>query len=182
MIMLSSGFLVFGMLLYILIQDFLLEKRVAFLVVEKRKLRMEVYNAKGRLTDTFTVAVGTNLGDKKMMGDLRTPEGVFPVVSVENSSSWKYDFEEDDAGPVVGAYGPWFIRLEVPGVKGIGIHGTHDKSTIGKRVSHGCIRMRNEDLEYLKKWISNGVRVIITPDSIPVTQVTMKGPSQEGPQ
>src|SRR5207245_10951806 len=28
----------------------------------------------------------------------------------------------------------------------IGLHGTNDPSSIGKRMSHGCVRMRNRDI------------------------------------
>ncbi|RMH68449.1 MAG: L,D-transpeptidase [Actinomyces sp.] len=31
----------------------------------------------------------------------------------------------------------------------LGIHGTNDPSTIGRKVSHGCIRLRNEDIAQL---------------------------------
>lgn len=31
----------------------------------------------------------------------------------------------------------------------LGIHGTNDPSTIGRKVSHGCIRLRNEDIGQL---------------------------------
>jgi len=33
--------------------------------------------------------------------------------------------------------------------KGYGIHGTNDPRSIGKRASHGCVRMRNRDVEDL---------------------------------
>jgi lipoprotein-anchoring transpeptidase ErfK/SrfK len=34
-------------------------------------------------------------------------------------------------------------------LKGIGIHGTNSARTIGRAASHGCIRMRNRDIEEL---------------------------------
>jgi lipoprotein-anchoring transpeptidase ErfK/SrfK len=108
---------------------------------------------------TAIVAVGENPGDKQRAGDRRTPEGEFVVEQIQNSSYWKYDFGD---GPVEGAYGPWFIRLKT-GWQGIGIHGTHDESFLGKDVTEGCIRMKNEDLEFLKSRISIGTRVVIEP-------------------
>jgi lipoprotein-anchoring transpeptidase ErfK/SrfK len=33
--------------------------------------------------------------------------------------------------------------------KGYGIHGTNNPRSIGKRASHGCVRMRNRDVEDL---------------------------------
>jgi hypothetical protein len=160
-----------GLLSYIIMREYVLARRVSLLMVDKGKMCISLYNAKGVPYKIMPVALGVNQGDKRSIGDLRTPEGVFPVVSIEKSSTWTYDFENDGKGSVEGAYGPWFIRLGVSGIKGIGIHGTHDNTTIGKRSSHGCIRMRNDDLEYLKKWVSLGVTVIITNDPISLDKV-----------
>ncbi len=44
-----------------------------------------------------------------------------------------------------GAFGVRWMRLNVPW-GGYGIHGTNNPSSIGKAVSHGCIRMFNEDV------------------------------------
>jgi lipoprotein-anchoring transpeptidase ErfK/SrfK len=43
----------------------------------------------------------------------------------------------------------------------IGLHGTNDPSSIGKRVSHGCIRMRNKDIERLAKMLPLGTPITI---------------------
>jgi len=37
----------------------------------------------------------------------------------------------------------------------IRIHGTYDESSIGKRISRGCIRLRNEDILKLAEYIEN---------------------------
>ena len=42
-----------------------------------------------------------------------------------------------------------------------GIHGTNDESSIGKNISHGCIRMHNKDVEWLYNQVSIGTTVII---------------------
>lgn len=44
---------------------------------------------------------------------------------------------------------------------GIGIHGTNDPASIGHRISSGCIRMKNEDVVLLDKYIELGVQVYI---------------------
>ena len=44
-----------------------------------------------------------------------------------------------------------------------GIHGTNDPSSIGKAVSHGCIRMNNKDVEELARIIPIGTPVSIRP-------------------
>ena len=42
-----------------------------------------------------------------------------------------------------------------------GIHGTNKPWSIGRRASHGCIRMRNSDVEKLYPWVKIGTEVII---------------------
>jgi len=42
------------------------------------------------------------------------------------------------------------------GHRGYGIHGTNEPRSIGKSVSHGCIRMRNRDVEELFELVRAG--------------------------
>jgi len=41
-------------------------------------------------------------------------------------------------------------------IKGYGIHGTNAPSSIGHNASHGCIRMRNRDVEQLFDMVQEG--------------------------
>jgi len=43
----------------------------------------------------------------------------------------------------------------------IGLHGTNDLSSIGKRMSHGCIRMRNGDIRSLVRMLPLGTPIEI---------------------
>jgi lipoprotein-anchoring transpeptidase ErfK/SrfK len=43
------------------------------------------------------------------------------------------------------------------------IHGTDEEDKIGKPVSHGCIRMNNDDMIDLFEHVSNGETVVIKP-------------------
>jgi lipoprotein-anchoring transpeptidase ErfK/SrfK len=45
------------------------------------------------------------------------------------------------------------------------IHGTNDPTTIGKRVSSGCIRLTNEDVEDLYNRVQLGAKVIVLPQT-----------------
>lgn len=47
------------------------------------------------------------------------------------------------------------------------IHGTNDRSTIGKHVSSGCIRLTNEDVEDLYNRVQIGAKAIVLPQSAP---------------
>jgi lipoprotein-anchoring transpeptidase ErfK/SrfK len=50
-------------------------------------------------------------------------------------------------------------RLELG--DGYGIHGTDHPESIGRSVSHGCVRMRNEDIERLYPMVGIGTPVYI---------------------
>jgi lipoprotein-anchoring transpeptidase ErfK/SrfK len=43
------------------------------------------------------------------------------------------------------------------------IHGTNDPSTIGHRVSSGCIRLTNEDVSDLYNRVNVGTKVVVLP-------------------
>lgn len=128
--------------------------------IVKERFRLYVNRGDQKIA-AFPVAIGSNPGNKETVGDRRTPEGTFKVVQIQDASYWTHDFG-DGKGPIDGAYGPLFIRLET-GWKGIGIHGTHDPSSIGKRVTEGCIRLTNENVEILEGQIGIGTVVVITP-------------------
>ena len=138
-------------------------KNSSFVVINKAEMTLYLNNYKGELMQKSRVATGENFGNKKIIGDLKTPEGIFKIAGIQNATSWKHDFEGDSIGEIKGAYGPFFIRLDVPGQKGIGIHGTHDNNSIGTRASEGCIRMLNAELTQLVKSINTVSVVIITP-------------------
>ena len=109
---------------------------------------------------TYKVAIGKNQGQKEAVGDLRTPDGNFTVDELCDASYWTHDFG-DGKGEIKGAYGPLFISLDTPGWSGIGIHGTHDPGSIGTRASEGCVRMHNNELRELAKFVKVGMKVDI---------------------
>lgn len=60
-----------------------------------------------------------------------------------------------------GPFGVRWMRLSVPW-GGYGIHGTNNPSSIGKAISHGCIRLFNEDVIELYNLTPLGTPVNIT--------------------
>lgn len=128
--------------------------------ISKQTMELTLYDANDIVIKTYPIACGKNLGNKVKSGDMRTPEGVFTVQEIVNSSHWQHDFN-DGKGMIAGAYGPYFIRLLTPPHRGIGIHGTHDDASIGTRATEGCIRMHNSDLCELKPYIAVGMTVEI---------------------
>jgi lipoprotein-anchoring transpeptidase ErfK/SrfK len=128
-------------------------------VVDKSAYTLEVFRD-GNPVKEYGIAVGKNIGDKKRVGDMRTPEGEFPIVQIQDSSGWTHDFR-DGKGNMQGAYGPYFIRLGTPGWSGIGIHGTHAPSSIGTNITEGCIRLNNDDIAELRRILKVGDKVVI---------------------
>ncbi|MEG1635652.1 MAG: L,D-transpeptidase family protein, partial [Rikenellaceae bacterium] len=131
-----------------------------YIVISKETMKLCLYDSKSKLVKKYTIACGKELGDKKGRGDNCTPEGVFKIQAIQDASNWDHDFN-DSKGVIKGAYGPKFIRLHTPPHTGIGIHGTHDPASLGKRASEGCIRMNNQDVAELSKYAYTDMPVII---------------------
>lgn len=132
-----------------------------FIVISKQDLRLVMFDAKGTVLKDCGISCAKTVGAKQKRGDHKTPEGVFKINELLRSDYLTHDFG-DGKGPVKGAYGPWFLRLDVPGgIRDIGIHGTHKPESIGTRDTEGCIRLLNENIVELKNLVKVGVPVII---------------------
>ena len=134
------------------------------ILIRKSEFRLYLL-VNGNVVQSWPIALGKNAGQKEVVGDMKTPNGGFPVDEVLGSSDWTHDFG-DGKGEIAGAYGPYFISLDTSELSGgawdgIGIHGTHDPASIGTRASEGCIRMNNEDLRALKEHVNVGMQVTI---------------------
>jgi lipoprotein-anchoring transpeptidase ErfK/SrfK len=144
----------------------------AFIVVSKRDQTLSVYdlNAAGDtvMVAQFPCCMGKNKGDKQRRGDMRTPESPagkpFKVTMIQDASTWKHDFKDGRGN--IKAYGHWFLRLETPGHKGIGIHGsTNNENTVPGRASEGCIRLLDKDIITLKEHFAYvGMPVTVQPE------------------
>ena len=144
----------------------------AFIVVSKRDQTLSVYdlNAAGDtvMVAQFPCCMGKNKGDKQRRGDMRTPESPagkpFKITMIQDASTWKHDFKDGRGN--IKAYGHWFLRLETPGHKGIGIHGsTNNENTVPGRASEGCIRLLDKDIITLKEHFAYvGMPVTVQPE------------------
>ena len=127
------------------------------------KSKQELYLYKGsNLVKTYKTSTGLNPGNKLATGDKKTPNGLFHIMSIENSTDWKHNNAR--------AYGPWFLRLDYTDFEkkhSIGIHGTNEPDKIGQMASEGCIRLRNEDIAELKSYMYKGVPVHINESFTP---------------
>ena len=92
----------------------------------------------GVLQKQYPIAVGRMLYD--------TPIGNFIIINKAPNPG--------------GPFGTMWMSLSK---EHYGIHGTNDPSSIGHAVSHGCIRMYNNDVEELARTIPIGTQVFIRP-------------------
>jgi lipoprotein-anchoring transpeptidase ErfK/SrfK len=89
-----------------------------------------------RVVRTFPVGIG------KMLTE--TPIGEYTIMNKQPNPG--------------GPFGVYWLGLSKPHY---GIHGTNNPSSIGKQVSHGCVRMYNEDVTYLANTVPIGTHVTI---------------------
>lgn len=136
-----------------------------FIVIDKQGFKLTLADAQGQPIKEYGISCAVNYGPKKVRGDHKTPEGTFKINQLLNAKGLTHDFK-DGKGPIKDAYGPWFLRLDVPGFWDIGIHGTPFPESIGTRATEGCIRLRNEDILDLKQRVKVGTVVIILPDPV----------------
>lgn len=131
-----------------------------FIIVDKGKMKVFLYDPYGNVEKSYGIACAKNFGTKHKKGDSRTTEGIFKVKGVFDSTEWLFTDDDGYTSPTKGQFGPRFIRLTIPY---IGIHGTGNPGSIGKRCSHGCIRVTNANIMELVKYVEEGMPVIISP-------------------
>ena len=98
----------------------------------------------GRVVKIFPTAVGAPKSP--------SPAGSYTIVLRLTDPTWY------GKGKIVppGKSSPIGTRWLGLSVKGYGIHGTNNPHSIGHNASHGCIRLRNQDIEQLFGMVSVG--------------------------
>ncbi len=106
----------------------------------------------GKVVRTFPVAVGATVSP--------SPSGEFKIVNRIANPTYYHP------GVVIpaGAGNPIGTRWLGLNRTGYGIHGTNEPGSIGRAASHGCIRLRNRDMEQLFRMVSVGDTVLIRAD------------------
>ncbi|MCH5585428.1 L,D-transpeptidase family protein [Shimazuella sp. AN120528] len=122
----------------------------------------------GKVIKVYPVATGANTAKipagSKVFPASATPEGTFPIVMKTVNPQWK-----NVPGTINGKPNPnnplgvrWHgLNVNGDGGRYYGIHGTNNPSSIGKHVSHGCIRMFNKDVVELFNIVPLGTPVWI---------------------
>jgi hypothetical protein len=87
------------------------------------------------------------------------------------------------AGKIVGPgpANPVGTRWMSLGYKGYGWHGTNRPESIGRAASHGCIRMRNRDVEELFDLVRVGDEVDLIEEPSPEEAGLFNAPTQKIP-
>ena len=105
------------------------------IIISKGNKTLQLFR-NNTLIKTYPIAVGNKL--------TQTPVGTFVVVNRQPNPG--------------GPYGTMWLSLSKAGY---GIHGTNNPASIGHAVSHGCVRMHNQDVLELASQIPNGTSVTI---------------------
>ncbi len=118
------------------------------LVIVNKDSRKVAYYKNGKLIVSFPCCIGKT--------STRTPNGNFKVVNKEvNRPYYKGNIP---GGRYDNPLGSRFIQLTTGG---IALHGGLNKSTEGKALSNGCMRMYENDVQWLYNKVSVGTRVLI---------------------
>jgi lipoprotein-anchoring transpeptidase ErfK/SrfK len=124
--------------------------------IDRGSNTLRLYNGES-LVRTFGVATGQSA--------YPTPPGLWHIVDMQRDpwwippdSAWAKNAKPTPPGPG-NPLGTRWMGLDAAGV---GIHGTPDAASIGYSASHGCIRMRIPDAEWLFDNVEVGTPVQIT--------------------
>lgn len=134
---------------------YLPENNLVHLVLNLGQRKVFVYKG-DKLLASYPVAVGRPA--------FPTPTGEFEVFEMIVNPSWQSPWtgEVESPGPDGSLGLRWIGFTKVEGGV-IGFHGTPNVASIGRAVSHGCVRMRNEDVVKLYEQIKIGTIVRVVP-------------------
>jgi lipoprotein-anchoring transpeptidase ErfK/SrfK len=121
-------------------------QRVLLVSIPDRKLVVIEHE---NVVATFDIAVGA--------AESPSPTGEFRIVNRVVNPTYYH------SGTVIpsGKKNPIGTRWLGLSLKGYGIHGTNFPRSVGQAASHGCIRLRNRDIERLFSMVGIGDRVEI---------------------
>jgi len=122
----------------------------------------------GNVIATFPVAVGAAVSP--------SPTGEFEIVSRISNPTYYHP------GSVIpsGRDNPVGTRWLGISQKGYGIHGTNAPRSVGRAASHGCIRLRNRDMEQLFTMVRVGDAVEIRGERDDEIAQIFDGEEEEG--
>jgi lipoprotein-anchoring transpeptidase ErfK/SrfK len=126
-------------------------------VIRRESKRLHFYRGM-RLWKVLGVATGQS--------SYPTPTGHFSIVTMQRHPWWyppDSDWAEGEEPIPPGPGNPLGTRWMGLSAPGVGMHGTPDPASIGYSASHGCIRMRIPEAEWLFSRVHVGTPVFIVP-------------------
>ena len=121
------------------------KRRIVISIADRKLALVE----DGKVLKTYPIAVGTR--------HTPSPEGEFVIVNRAKDPVYRHRDKEIQPGKD----NPLGTRWMGLSQKGYGIHGTNVQSSVGKPASHGCFRMRKQDVEELYTLVQVGDPVIV---------------------
>lgn len=125
------------------------------IVIRRESKRLNLYRGM-RLWKQLGVATGQS--------SYPTPTGFFSIVTMQRNPWWyppDSDWAKDEKPIPPGPGNPLGTRWMGISAPGVGIHGTPDAASIGYSASHGCVRMRISEAEWLFAHVRVGTPVYI---------------------
>jgi lipoprotein-anchoring transpeptidase ErfK/SrfK len=116
--------------------------------------QVQVYQNE-ELLGTYPIAVGK--------AGWETPTGRFRVFAMRKDPAWTHPITREVVPPGENPLGDRWIAFWTDGDHQVGFHGTQDESSVGAPVSHGCLRMRNQDIRKLYELVKLGTIVVVEP-------------------
>jgi lipoprotein-anchoring transpeptidase ErfK/SrfK len=129
----------------------------AIIVIRRESKRLHLYRGM-RLWKVLGVATGQS--------SYPTPTGHFSIVTMQRHPWWyppDSDWAKGEKPIPPGPGNPLGTRWMGLSAPGVGMHGTPDAASIGYSASHGCIRMRIPEAEWLFNRVGVGTPVFIVP-------------------
>jgi lipoprotein-anchoring transpeptidase ErfK/SrfK len=129
--------------------------RQSQLVVDLSERQVSLFQD-GILQASYDIAVGRE--------GWETPSGEFRVINMQENPAWQNPITgETFAQGTENPLGSRWIGFWTDGMHQIGFHGTNQEESIGQAISHGCIRMRDPDIQALYTQVAVGTPVIVKP-------------------
>lgn len=125
------------------------------LVLKLSDRRVYLYRG-NELATSYPVAIGK--------AGWETPIGNYKVIEMQRDPTWEHPWTGKLVPP--GAKNPLgarWIGFWTDGKNFIGFHGTPQEKLVGQAVSHGCVRMRNQDILALYAQVDVGTPVTVKP-------------------
>ena len=129
--------------------------QVTNLVIKLSDRRVYLYRG-NEIKASYPVAIGK--------AGWETPVGSYKVMEMQRDPVWEHPWTGQLVPP--GAKNPLgarWIGFWTDGKNFIGFHGTPQEKLVGQAVSHGCVRMRNQDILALYAQVDIGTPVTVKP-------------------